>query len=99
MTIQEALTEARETGKIAVTKETLNMLQAVENLCKAQEGIIMAIDENCPDEMGDATTINSLENGIYEGIAQTYDGVFAAVGEIILRGMFLCQQRDDFKGI
>ena len=95
MTILEALAEARETGKVTVTEETVDMLQAVAELNKAQERIIEAIDRNCPDEMDS----DALEDSVFKSIYHMHNRVFAAVGDIIMKRMFIFQESDEFKGI
>ena len=51
MTALEAIKHAQETGQIAITKQTANLIEAAVNFLDAAEAVATAVSENIPDGM------------------------------------------------
>lgn len=99
MTPLQAIKHAQETGQIAITKQTANMLEAVARLQAAAENYVSATEENLPCEISDTDTCNRLLDGLYNCFNPVTDYVFSTVGEIMLKRVFYFQQTDKFSGL
>lgn len=99
MTALEAIKQAQETGQIAITKQTANLLEAVARLQEAAENYVSATEDNLPCEMSDTDTCNTLLDGFYNRFNPVTDYVFSTVGEIMLKRVFYFQQTDKFSGL
>lgn len=99
MTALEAIRQARETGQIAITGQTANMLEAVARLQEAAENYVSATEDSLPCEMSDTDTCNRLLDDFYKHFNPVTDYVFSTVGEIVLKRVFLFQPTDKFSGL
>ena len=99
MTALEAIQQAQQTGQIAITKETANILEAVARLQAAAENYVSTAEDNLPCEISDTVTCNRLLDGFYERFNPVTDYVFSTVGEIMLKRVFYFQQKGNFSGI
>ena len=99
MTALQAIQQAQQTGQIAITKQTANMLEAVARLQEAAENYVSATEDNLPCEMSDTDTCNTLLDDFYEHFNPVTDYVFSTVGGIMLKRVFLFQQTDNFNGL
>lgn len=99
MTPLQAFKQAQETGQIAITRETANILNAVATLNEAAGNLIEAIENNMPCEISDPETCNKIMGEFYNRFNPVMDYVFATVGEISLKRCLYFQLVDKFEGI
>ena len=99
MTILQAIQQAQETGQIAITKETANILKALAEFDQAAADLITAIDDNLPSEMSDRETVDKITGDFYSLYSPLQEYVFKIIGEIVLNGVFLYQLRNKFDGL
>lgn len=99
MTALQAIEQARETGQIAITEQTANMLEAVARLQAAAENYVSATEDNLPCEISGNDTCDKLMCDFYERFDRVTDYAFATVGGIMLKRVFLYQQTDKFGGL
>ena len=99
MTALQAIKQAQETGQIAITKQTANLLEAVENFLDAAEALNTAIDENIPEKMCDNETLDGIFMNFYGLLSPVQDYVFKTVGNIILKSALLYGLKDKFEGL
>ena len=99
MTPSQAFQQAQQTGQIAITKQTANMLEAVARLQAAAENYVSATEENLPCEISDTDTCNRLMDDFYKYFNPVLDYAFSTVGGIMLKRVFLFQQTDNFSGL
>ena len=99
MTQLEALKKAQETGQIAITKETANILNAVAMFDKAIDELTTTFADNLPCEISDNETIDGITDKVYELLRPLQDYIFAMVGDITMRRMLIFSFRDKFNGL
>lgn len=99
MTALEAIKHAQETGQIAITKESANLLEAVENFLDAAEALTTAIDDNLPDGMDDNQTIDQISTRFYALLDPVQEYVLETVGKINLKRALLYGLKDKFEGL
>lgn len=98
MTALQAIRQAQETGQIALTKQTANILEALATFEQAAEDLNTAIDENSPFEIGDPKTIDEITNEFYTLYEPLQEYIYRAVGSIMLKRGFMFQRKDEFSG-
>ena len=96
MTQLEALRQAQETGQIAITQQTVNILKSLAEFDQAATNLITAIEDGLPDDSqaNDGIIINDF----YRLLSPLQDYVYSKVGVIVLQGVFLYQCRN-FEGL
>ncbi len=99
MTALQAIQQAQQTGQIAITKQTANMLEAVARLQAAAENYVSATEDSLPCEISDTDTCNRLLDDFYKHFNPVTDYAFSTVGGIMLKRVFLFQQTDNFSGL
>ena len=99
MTALQAIKQAQQTGQIAITKETANILKALAEFDQAAADLTTAIDDNLPDEMSDRETSDNIMGEFYSLYSPLQEYVFKIIGEIVLNGVFLYQLRNKFEGL
>lgn len=99
MTALQAIQQAQQTGQIAITKQTANMLEAVARLQAAAENYVSATEDNLPCEISGNDTCDKLMCDFYERFDRVTDYAFSTVGGIMLQRVFMFQQTDNFNGL
>ncbi len=99
MTALQAIQQARETGQIALTKPTANILEALAAFDKATEDLTTAIDENLPVEISDPKASDTIMNEFYNLYSPLQEYIYKTIGDIVFRGVFVFQFRNEFKGL
>ena len=99
MTALQAFKQAQETGQIKVTKQTANLLKALAAFEQATEELTMAIDENLPVEISDTDTRNKITDEFHAVYSPLREYIYKTMGEMVFKGVFVFQLRDDFKGL
>lgn len=99
MTALQAIQQAQQTGQIAITKQTANMLEAVARLQAAAENYVSVTEDSLPCEISGTDTCNRLMDDFYKYFNPVLDYAFSTVGGIMLKRVFLFQQTDNFSGL
>lgn len=99
MTALQAIQQAQETGKIAITERTANILKALAAFEQATEDMTAAIDDNLPSEMNDSKTHEMIIGGFYDLYSPLQEYLFKTIGKIMFDGVFLFSFRDQFEGL
>ena len=101
MTQLEALRQAQETGQIAITQQTVNILKSLAEFDQAATNLITAIENGLPDsdsQANDGIINDEVINDFYRLLSPLQDYVYSKVGVIVLQGVFLYQCRN-FEGL
>ena len=96
MTQLEALRQAQETGQIAITQQTVNILKSLAEFDQAATNLITAIEDGLPDD--NQANDGIIINDFYRLLSPLQDYVYSKVGVIVLQGVFLYQCRN-FEGL
>lgn len=99
MTALQAIQQARETGQIALTKPTANILEALADFDRASENLVLALTENLPCEMSDLQTTDKLTDEFFNLMQPVDKWLYEQVGFIMLKGVFVFQFRNKFEGL
>ena len=93
----EAIKHAQETGQIAITKQSANLLEAVEKFFDSAENLTKTIDDNLPDEMTEES--NEITTRFFVLLDPVQEYVLETVGKINLKRALLYGQIDKFNGL
>ena len=99
MTPLEALKQAQKTGQIAISKQSANLLEALENFFDSAENLTTAIADNAPEEMGDNETINQITTRFFALLDPAQEFVLETIGKMNLKRALLYGQIDRFEGL
>ena len=99
MTPIEALKQAQKTGQIAISKQSANLIEALENFFNSAENLTTAIADNMPVEMGDNETINEITTQFYTLLDPAQEFVLETIGKINLKRALLYGRIDSFEGL
>ena len=99
MTILQAIQQAQETGQIAITKKTANILKALAEFDQAAADLTTAIDDNLPSEMSDRETSDNIMGEFYRLYSPLQEYVFKTIGNVMLSGAFNFQLIGKFEGL
>lgn len=99
MTALQAIQQARETGQIALSKPTANILQALAEFDKASENMALALTENLPCEMSDLQTADKLTDDFLNLMQPVEQWLYEQIGFIMFKGLFVFQIRNEFQGL
>lgn len=99
MTALQAIKQAQETGQIAITKQTANLLEAVENFLDAAEDLNTAFETNIPAEMSDNETLDKFYMDFYNLFTPVQDFVFNTIGGVILKTACVYGLKNKFEGL
>ena len=99
MTVLQAIQQARDTGQIALSKPTANNLQALAAFDQATEDLTTAIDEKLSVEIGDPETSDTIMDEFYNLYSPLQEYIYKTIGDIMFRGVFVFQFRNEFKGL
>lgn len=90
MTALEAIQQAQQTGKIAITKQTANILDALVRFREDAYHLFDVIEENKPDE---AASLDRFFDFFYP----FEDYIFTRLGETMLKGALIFNSDKDGK--
>ena len=99
MTALEAIQQAQQTGQIAITKETANMLEAVENFIDSAEDLNDAFGKFLPDDMADNKATDKFFMDFYTLFDPLQDFVFDTVGGVMLKKALVYGLKGRFEGV
>lgn len=99
MTALEAIKHAQQTGQIAITKQTANLIEAAVNFLDAAEAVATAVSENIPDGMDDNETIDQINTKFFALLEPVQEYVLETVGKINLKRALLYGLTDKFEGL
>ena len=99
MTPLQAIEQAQQTGQIAITQPTANILAAMAAFDSAAADLVNAMQDNLPSEIGDNETQNMIAHGFFEVISPVQEYVYKTVGNIMFQGVFHFQGLNEFDGL
>lgn len=99
MTALQAIQQAQQTGQIALSKPTANILQALAEFDQSSEKLCTAIADNLPCEMSDNETVDKIIGGYLNVIDPVQTYLYKEVGDIMFKGVFLYTMINKFEGL